>query len=135
MKRSVSREQAFILIFEKSFWGEEIPEIIESAKLARELQDDDFMTQLAEGTFLHIDAIDALINKYSIGWKKERISRVSLAILRLCCFELLYRPDIPVGVSIDEAVELAKKFAGEEDAAYINGVLGSISRSEDLTKQ
>lgn len=135
MKRSVSREQAFILIFEKSFRGEEIPEIIESAKLARELQDDDFMTQLAEGTFLHIDAIDALINKYSIGWKKERISRVSLAILRLCCFELLYRPDIPVGVSIDEAVELAKKFAGEEDAAYINGVLGSISRSEVLTKQ
>ena len=135
MKRSEAREQAFILIFEKSFREEEISEIIESAVVARELEPNAFMSQLAEGTFEHLDAIDALIDKNCIGWKRERLSRVALAILRLCCFELLYREDIPVGVSIDQAVELAKKYATEDDASYINGVLGSVSRNEDLKKQ
>jgi N utilization substance protein B len=135
MKRSLAREQAFVLIFEKSFRDEEISEIIEAAILARQLEDNSFMRELATGTFEHLEDIDNLIEKHCIGWKKERISRVALAILRLCCFELLYRSDIPVGVSIDQAVELAKKFATEEDASYINGVLGSVSRKEDLNKQ
>ena len=135
MKRSVAREQAFILIFEKSFRDETIPEIIESAVVARQLEESGFMRELAIGTFDHIDEIDALIEKNCIGWKKERISRVALAILRLCCFELKFRADIPVGVSIDQAVELAKKFATADDASYINGVLGSISRTEELVKE
>ncbi len=135
MKRSVAREQAFILIFEKSFRDESIPEIIESAIIARQLEESGFMRELAIGTFEHIDEIDELIEKNCVGWKKERISRVALAILRLCCFELKFRPDIPVGVSIDQAVELAKKFATVDDASYINGVLGSISRTEELVKQ
>jgi N utilization substance protein B len=135
MKRSLAREQAFILIFEKSFRDEDVTEIIEAAVLARQLEENSFMRELATGTFEHLEEIDSLIEKHCIGWKKERISRVALAILRLCCFELVYRSDIPVGVSIDQAVELAKKFATEEDASYINGVLGSVSRKEDLKKQ
>jgi N utilization substance protein B len=135
MKRSLAREQAFILIFEKSFRDEDVTEIIEAAVLARQLEENTFMRELATGTFEHLEEIDSLIEKHCIGWKKERISRVALAILRLCCFELVYRSDIPVGVSIDQAVELAKKFATEEDASYINGVLGSVSRKEDLKKQ
>ena len=135
MKRSLAREQAFILIFEKSFREEPVSEIIEAAVVARELEPNTFMSELAEGTFSNLEAIDAVIDKNCIGWKRERLSRVALAILRLCCFELLYRPDIPVGVSIDQAVELAKKYATEDDASYINGVLGSVSRSEDLKKQ
>ena len=135
MKRSLAREQAFILIFEKSFREEELSEIIEAAITARELEPNEFMIRLATGTFENIDAIDEVINKNCIGWKKERLSRVALAILRLCCFELIYCSDIPVGVSIDQAVELAKKYATEDDASYINGVLGSVSRNEDLKKQ
>ncbi len=135
MKRSVAREQAFILVFEKSFREESIAEIIESAVLARQLEENAFMQELAEGTFEHINEIDELIEAHCIGWKKDRISRVALAILRLCCYELKFRPDIPVGVSIDQAVELAKKFATADDASYVNGVLGSISRKEDLEKQ
>lgn len=111
-----------------------MPVIIEEAVLARELEQNTFMTELAVGTFAHIEPIDALIEKYCKGWKKDRISKVALALLRLCCFELLYRPDIPIGVSIDQAVELAKKYATEEDASYINGVLGSVSRTEELQK-
>ncbi len=135
MKRSAAREQAFILIFEKSFREEEISEIIDAAVVARELEPNAFMSTLAEGTFSHLNTIDAIIDKNCIGWKKERLSKVALAILRLCCYELLYQPDIPVGVSIDQAVELAKKYATEDDASYINGVLGSVSRNEDLKKQ
>ncbi|MBQ6819072.1 MAG: transcription antitermination factor NusB [Clostridia bacterium] len=135
MKRSEAREQAFILIFEKGFRDDSVAEIIEAAVLARQLEENAFMHQLAEGTFEHIDEIDALIEKNCIGWKKDRISRVALAILRLCCFELKFCPDIPVGVSIDQAVELAKKYATPDDASYINGVLGSVSRTEELEKQ
>lgn len=135
MKRSEAREQAFILVFEKGFREDSVSEIVEAAVLARQLEENTFMRDLAEGTFEHIDEIDAVIEKNCIGWKKERISRVALAILRLCCYELKFRPDIPVGVSIDQAVELAKKYATPDDASYINGVLGSVSRTEELEKQ
>ncbi len=135
MKRSEAREQAFILIFEKGFRDDSVSEIVEAAVLARQLEENAFMRRLAEGTFEHIDEIDAMIEKNCIGWKKERISRVALAILRLCCYELKFCSDIPVGVSIDQAVELAKKYATPDDASYINGVLGSVSRTEELVKQ
>lgn len=131
MKRSEAREQAFLLVFEKSFHGYDIPEAIEAAMQARELVGDPFMEKLAEGVFAHLEQIDALIEANCIGWKKARIPRVSLAIMRLCVYELLYEDDIPDSVSINEAVELAKRFANEEDAVYINGVLGSIQRSKE----
>lgn len=131
MKRSEAREQAFILLFEKSFLGEEIPDIIEAAKIGRDLTEDPFMNRLAAGAAEHLETIDPLIEKNCIGWKKQRISRVALAAMRLCCYELLYEEDIPASVAINEAVELAKKFAGEEDASYINGVLGTIARSRE----
>ncbi len=130
MKRSQAREQAFLLVFEKSFHGYELPEVIEAAIQARELTEDPFMERLAEGVFAHLEEIDAAIESHCIGWKKARIPRVSLAIMRLCVYELLYEADIPDSVSINEAVELAKRFANEEDAGYINGVLGSIQREK-----
>ncbi len=131
MKRSEAREQAFLLVFEKSFHGYEIPEAIEAAMQARELTGDAFMEQLAEGVFAHLDEIDEAIESHCIGWKKARIPRVSLSIMRLCVYELLYEKDIPDSVSINEAVELAKRFANEDDAVYINGVLGAIQREKE----
>ena len=95
---------------------------------------DGFMSELAESTLEHLDAIDEVIEKYCVGWKKNRIPRVSLSIMRVACNEIMFMPDIPVGVSIDEAVELAKKFASEEDAAYINGVLGTVAKNESCEK-
>ena len=135
MKRSQAREQAFLLVFEKSFHGYELPEVIEAAIQARELTEDPFMEQLAQGVFAHLEEIDAAIESHCIGWKKARIPRVSLAIMRLCVYELLYEADIPDSVSINEAVELAKRFANEEDAGYINGVLGSIQREKKGAEQ
>lgn len=134
MKRALAREQAFILVFEKSFNDESVPELIDFAVENCGWETDGFMSELAESTLEHLDAIDEAIEKHCVGWKKNRIPRVSLSIMRVACNEIMFMPDIPVGVSIDEAVELAKKFASEEDAAYINGVLGTVAKNESCEK-
>ncbi len=75
-----------------------------------------------------IPEIDALISKTSNGWRIDRMSRVDLSILRLAVFELLFDDDIPGGVAINEAVELAKQYGGDESSSFINGILGVIAK-------
>lgn len=134
MKRALAREQAFILVFEKSFNDLDVPELVDYAVEYCGFKTDCFMERLIEDTLSHLEDIDAVIEKYSIGWKKQRLSRVTLSIMRVACNEIMFMSDIPVSVSIDEAVELAKKYASEEDAAYINGVLGSVAKNESCEK-
>lgn len=130
MTRHESRELAFILIFEKSFQQElTIADLIENAIASDVFKANTFAEKLAETTYNNIEEIDAVINDNLIGWASNRISKVSKAILRLAVCELLYSKDIPVGVAINEAVEIAKKYATKEDASYINGVLGTIGKS------
>ena len=128
MTRRESRELAFVLLFEKTFTQEAVKDILCNACEARELEHDAFALKLAEGAEQQLKAIDEMISQYSHKWNKERISRVALSIMRLAVYEMLYVDDIPVSVSINEAVELAKKYGGDEDPAFINGVLGGISR-------
>lgn len=131
MTRHEARELAFVLLFEKSFSDCTIQEIIKNAGEARDIQSDDFAVSLAEGAESHMDEIDEKIYAHSHKWSKGRISRVSMAIMRLAVYEMQYIEDIPVSVSINEAVELAKKYGGEEDSAFINGVLGGITRQPE----
>ena len=131
MTRRESREQAFLLTFEKSFSETPVEELALTACEARDAQQDPFTLQLAVGTEENRIAIDEKITAHSHNWAKDRISRVALAVLRLALFEMLYVDDIPVSVSINEAVELAKKYGGEEDSSFVNGVLGSIAREGD----
>jgi N utilization substance protein B len=131
MTRRESREMAFILLFEKTFTDSPLSEIIRDAGEARELNVDSFATSLAEGADEHTEGIDVKIYEHSTKWSKGRISHVALAIMRLALYEMLFMEDIPVSVSINEAVELAKKYGGEEDSAFINGVLGGISREHE----
>ena len=134
MTRKEERELAFTLIFEKIFNDEtSIEEIIENAMDARLIEENTFAFSLAQLTYEHIEEIDSIINQNSVGWKIERLPKVSLAIMRLAICEILYVPSIPNGVSINEAVELAKKFASQEDAAFINGILGKYVR-ENVTE-
>ena len=130
MTRRESREQAFALLFEKTFNDATVEELAQGASLARDVSADGFTLQLAQGAEQHLDELDARITAYARGWSRERISRVALSVMRLAIYEMLYEPDIPSSVSINEAVELAKKYGGEEDAAFINGILGSISRQD-----
>ena len=130
MTRREAREQAFILIFEKSFQNES--EISELAHFAEEndlFKADDYSVKLASDTFENIEKIDEIISSNLKGWNYSRISKISKAILRMAVCEILFYEDIPESVSINEAVEIAKKFAGENDPSYINGVLGSVAKS------
>ena len=132
MTRKEERELAFTLIFEKIFNDElSIDEIVENAVEARLVEENTFAFSLAQLTYENIDEIDNLINENSVGWRIERLPKVSLAIMRLALCEILYVPSVPTGVSINEAVELAKKFATQEDASFINGILGKYVRENE----
>lgn len=131
MTRREARELAFVLLFERSFSGETIAEILENAGEARDITGDAFAVSLAEGAVAHENEIDELISAFAHNWSRDRLSRVTLAILRLAIYEMQWVEDIPVSVSINEAVELAKQYGGETDAAFINGVLGGIARRDE----
>lgn len=128
-KRRKSREQAFIILFEKSFNEElSVDEIVSVAIESEVVVEDKFMSKILANAENNIEAIDGEIEKNLKGWSKSRISKVSLALLRLAISEILYSDDIPVGVSINEAVEICKIYGSDEDKSFINGVLGSVAR-------
>jgi len=130
MTRRQAREQAFAILFEKSFHPEtEMDDILDISIEQELVQDDEYATRLAKTAWNKLFEIDELIEKNSIGWRISRISKVSLAILRLAICEILFIPEVPVSVSINEAVELCKKYGAEEDAPFVNGILGSIARA------
>lgn len=108
-----------------------LEEIIEGATETRDLQPNEFTMQLAQGTVDHVEELDALIEPKLKNWKLSRISKVSLAILRMAAYELMYVPQVPINVTVDEAVELAKQYAGEDEYTFINGVLGAVIRDMD----
>ena len=128
MSRRKSREQAFALLFEKSFNDLPVMELAEGAQDAREIIVEPFALELATGAEAKLTEIDGRIDAFSHKWSRDRISRVSLAVLRLAVYEMLYDDDTPVSVAINEAVELAKKYGGDEESSFVNGVLGGISR-------
>ena len=131
MKRSEAREQAFIFAFEKIFNGETV--LSDMKAIAEECELfvlDEFAEKLCEIVFEKTEELDNTVSSFLKGWKIERLPNVNLAILRLAAAEILYVEETPDAVCINEAVELAKKYAGEEDASFINGVLGSLVRSK-----
>lgn len=128
MTRKQAREEAFILIFEKAFNDASVEEILEIAAEVRDLEPDDYINSVFYGVYEKLEEIDALISENAIGWKIGRISKTALSILRLSIFEIKFMEDIPVSVSINEAVELSKKYAGTEDASFVNGILSSVAK-------
>ena len=146
MKRTVAREIAVRLCFALSENPSDPQEI-----LSRTFDDDyyaslqpedelyiskpgkkqlDYITHLVTGISEHSAELDGYIEKYAVGWKFGRISRTAVAIMKLAMFEVLYMPDIPDRAAINEAVELAKRYETPETVSFINGVLGSFSRTE-----
>ena len=88
-----------------------------------------FASELVDGVVAHLAEIDARIAEKSKHWSMARMARVDLNILRLAVFELLYRPDIPKNVTMNEAIEVAKKFGAEDSASFVNGILDEIASS------
>ena len=128
MTRKIARENTFLLLFEGACKKDETPEeIFNKAVEIRELEVDEYVRSVFFGTYTNIQIIDEMIERNIKGWKKERISPVSLAVLRLASYELLFIEDIPKKVSINEAVELCKKYDDEKAYSFVNGVLHKIS--------
>ena len=129
MTRKQAREEAFILVFEKEFNDNSVEDILETAAEARDLVPDDYINRVFKGVYDSLGELDSLISESSVGWSITRISKTALCIMRLAIFEIKYIEEIPVSVSINEAVELCKKYATENDASFVNGILSTVAKA------
>lgn len=131
MNRKEARENAFLLLYEGvSKKDESAEEILQKATEERDLSVNDYVKDVFFGVYKNLDALEAVIAKNLVGWKKERVSLVSMAILRLGAYEILYRDDIPEKVSINECIELSKKYDDEKTYVFVNGVLNAIAKDK-----
>lgn len=130
MQRKVARENAFLLIFESVCKTDETAEeIFNNAVEVRSLEFDEYVKRVFFGVYENLKMIDETVNPHLCGWKKERISPASMALIRLATYEMLFMEDIPSRVSINEAVELSKKYDDEKSYSFVNGVLHAVSAS------
>lgn len=133
MGRREMREHIFRLLFMNQFhMQEEMPSQVELYFEGLEELDpleQGYMTDKYQRVVEKLPEIDNLLNSTSQGWKTKRMARVDLTALRLAVFELKYDDDVPTGVAINEAVELAKRYGGEDSSSFVNGILGKIARA------
>ena len=146
MTRTNAREIAIHFTFELSFSNLSADELLETfftreyfallgeeeplyAEYPNERQRE-YIRSLVRGVFQHGAELDGYIEKYAVGWKFSRIDRVAAAIMRVTMYEILYMPDVPNAAAINDAVEIAKGYEGEETVKFINGILGSFVRQE-----
>ena len=131
MGRSELREHIFKMIFGIEFTDQ--TQIAEQLELYLDQlegvseKDWNYMLEKAKEIALHVDEIDRMINEHATGWKTSRMNKVDLSILRLAVYEMKWDDDVPVKVAINEAVELGKRFSGEDGPAFINGILGKLA--------
>lgn len=131
MGRREIRESIFQLLFMTEFnASEEMSEqkalYLEGIEDIKE-KDQNYIQLKFEKICEKLPELDEKLNASSKGWKTTRMGKVDLTILRLACYEILFDEDVPTGVAINEAVELAKKFGGDSSPSFINGVLGKVA--------
>ena len=130
MSRRSARKNAFTLLFQMEFHDEyeRVKEMffMEQEEPVSEAEKS-YITDAVEGTIAHEKEIDEIIDSCAKGWNTARMNRVDLAILRLAVYEMEYSKTAPLGVIINEAVELAKKFSSDEAPSFVNGILGKIA--------
>jgi N utilization substance protein B len=134
--RGKARKRAVDVLYGADVRGESINATLlaeENRQLAdptRRANSWEYAKQLVDGVAAHGDEIDELIETYAQGWTIERMPAVDRAIVRLGIWELLYNPEVPDGVAISEAVELAKSLSTEDSAGFVNGLLGRIAQTQ-----
>ena len=130
MSRKTAREHAFRILFSAQFQRENADLLI-NRYFGEETPDEkdlEFVRVEVEGTITHLESINEKIEEALEDWKLSRLSHVDLAIFQIAVYEMVYDREIPVSVSINEAVELAKKYSSDAAPAFVNGVLGTISK-------
>ena len=137
MNRREAREHIFKIVFMKDFYpGEEFEKqceyyLSEQADLTEE--DRQEVQAKAGAVFAHADEIDDMLNRLSEGWKTKRMNRVDLSLLRLAVYEIVWDEAIPEKVAVNEAVELAKAYGGDDSPAFVNAILGKLLRENKDT--
>ena len=131
-KRRGGRELAFQLLFQTDVGDIPLDEVIRVHKMSSEAQSHvwGFAEELANGAWNYREDSDAIISRYSQGWSVGRMPNADRNILRIALYEIFHVEDIPVNVSVNEAVELAKEYSTVDSARFINGVLGNVVRNE-----
>lgn len=136
MKRRKAREYALQMLFQLDFTGrphDEKNTVDEfwSDKKHEQSEVREFAVELVRGTLKHLEAIDAMIERVTENWILKRIAAVDRNILRFAAYEILYRDDIPSAVTINEALEIAKKYSSIEAASFLNGILDRLAREAE----
>ncbi len=137
LSRRLSREYAMRLLYQFQLRDDDIEEQVElflAETENLEKLDKEYFLDVVRGAANQSARIDAIIENHAKGWSLERMPKVDLAIMRLAVYELSNRTDIPWNVSINEAVELAKKYGGELSRTFINGILGKVAAQLKLTE-
>lgn len=131
MTRRELRENTFKMLFRIEFHDtKELPEqmeLFEEENPGLKEADSLYLKQKCEDVIAHLDEIDAAVNEVSEGWKTSRMGKVDLTLIRLAVYEIRYEEEIPFKVSINEAVELAKKYGTDGSPAFVNGILAKFA--------
>lgn len=130
MGRKLARESAMKLLFQMGINDDFTSESIDIFVSNNEFSNDEreYIVDTINKVVENLVTIDSKIEKYALGWKINRIPKVDLSILRIAIYEILFRSDIPVEVSINEAIDISKKYSTNESSKFINGLLGSVAR-------
>jgi N utilization substance protein B len=121
--RREARERAFHLLYESEMKGEGPGVVLESLPL----EPDEFAVELVRGVGATQAELDTLISTHARNWDIDRMPALDRAVLRLACYELAHRPDVPTGAVISEAVELAKRYSTDDSGRFVNGVLSAVA--------
>ncbi len=137
MSRRKAREYALKILYIMETSGKDWNQAINDLEILEQGFDNnrEFMQKLVLGTVKNMPEIDEIISKYAIGWTLSRMAVIDRALMRIAIFEMLFVDDIPVSVSINEAVDLANKFSTEDSGKFINGILGKIVRDNLIPKK
>jgi transcription antitermination protein NusB len=123
MRRADQRRAAMVALYQHDVTGRPLEDL-----LPRDASS--FTRELIDGVLHEQDELDVLIERHSVGWPLDRIAPLERSILRVALYEMLHRPDVPDEVAIDEAVEAAKELCAAEAPSFVNGILGTVKRTE-----
>ena len=130
MSRKFARESAMKLIYQMELLDHFSDFLLEKYIDENELKGEEktYLIEMYRAIDENKEAIDTIISKHSKGWKINRLSKIDLSVLRVAIAEILYKDDIPTEVSINEALEMSKKFSAEDSSKFVNGLLGAFVR-------
>lgn len=132
-ERTRARRQALNILYQREITGEPIERILASGTYNdEEGEPSDFSRSLLDGVEVNQDEIDNALSAISEHWSVQRMPLVDRSILRLAAYEILFDDDIPASVSINEAVEMAKVFGGDDSSKFVNGVLGKLAETQGV---